>query len=120
MKIETIDKIIRSFYKKAMSDILIGYQFRVIDDFEEHIPKIVSFWELQINKKITNKSHLPFNILKKHAPLKLNTGEVFRWVVLFENTLNEFIQNNLITEEDKVRWMKLVEFFKERLLKSLS
>ena len=120
MRVETIDKITRSFYKKAMKDILIGYHFRVIKDFEEHIPKIVSFWELQINKTITNKSHLPFNILKKHAPLKINKGEVFRWVLLFENTLNESIQDKIITQDEKLQWMKQVDFFKERILKSLS
>lgn len=120
IKLSTIDEVVRSFYKKAMSDILIGYHFRVIENFEEHIPRIVSFWELQLNKSITNKKHLPFDILKKHAPLKLNRGEIFRWVVLFEQTLDEFIKSNVLKEEEKNMWMAQVSLFKERLLKSLS
>lgn len=115
--INIIDRVIRSFYDKAKKDILIGYHFRVIDNFDKHIPKIVSFWELQMNKEITNKEHLPFNILKKHAPLKINRGEVFRWEVLFMNTLDEFKE---LTDENKKQWMESVEFFKQRLLSQLT
>lgn len=117
MDIKLIDRIIHSFYDKAKKDILIGYHFRVINDFDKHIPRIVSFWELQINKEITNKEHLPFNILKKHAPLLINKGEIFRWELLFKQTLNEFEE---LTEEEINNWMSLVDFFKQRLITSLS
>ncbi len=117
MDLVLISKVVHSFYDKAKRDILIGYHFRVIENFDEHIPKIVSFWELQINKEITNKDHLPFNILKKHAPLLINKGEIFRWELLFKQTLEEFEE---LTDKDIEVWMSLVDFFKQRLLTSLS
>ena len=120
IELKIIDEIIKNFYDKAKKDILIGYHFRVIDDFDKHIPKIVSFWELQLNKTISNKDHLPFNILKKHKPLKINRGEVFRWEKLFELTLDEYIQKGLLSTKEKQLWMTSVEFFKQRILSSLS
>ncbi len=109
-------EIITSFYDKATKDILIGYHFRFIEDFDEHLPRIASFWQLQLTGKIDAKEQLPFNLIAAHKPLKLNKGEVHRWVILFENTLDEFIQSQKISDMDKIDWMKKVEKFKIKIL----
>lgn len=109
-------EIVTSFYAKATSDILIGYHFRDIEDFESHLPRIASFWQLQLTGIIDNKAELPFKLIPVHEVLKLNRGEVFRWAVLFENTLDEYREQNRISTEDKIAWMKKVEIFKERIL----
>lgn len=104
-------KIIDSFYETAKKDIMIGYHFRVIADFDEHIPRIADFWNLQLNGQMQNRSHLPFDLFKKHQPLKINRGEIGRWVKLFSDNLEQF---NL-SAEDRALWDEKVSFFAKKL-----
>ena len=116
---DTILEIITSFYDKANYDILIGYHFRVIEDFSSHLPRISYFWQLQLTGEIDDRSHLPFEIIPLHKALKMNKGEVFRWVKLFDQTLEDFVIDNKITKEQKVEWLLKVEIFKNKLIKML-
>ena len=111
----TILKIIQSFYQKANFDIMIGYHFRVIENFEEHIPRIADFWNLQLNQKLQSKEHLPFNLLKVHNSLGIKKGEIGRWVKLFEDNLEDFVRSNEISVDDKQAWLKKVELFREKI-----
>ena len=61
--------IVQRFYDKAKSDILIGYHFRNIADFETHIPRIASFWEIQLLGKTHRVIDQNFDVLKAHLPL---------------------------------------------------
>lgn len=112
-------KITYSFYDVAKRDFMIGYHFRFIEDFDEHIPRIADFWNLQLNQKLNNPKNLPYNLLNVHKPLKINMGEIFRWRKLFEDTLKEYLENKLLTEDQVKQWMKKVDLFKERLVKFL-
>lgn len=116
----TILEIVTNFYQKANFDILIGYHFRVIPDFDTHLPRIAYFWQLQLTGEIDDRSMLPFEIIPLHKALKLNRGEVDRWVVLFEQTLNEFIQANEISESDKEFWLKKIDIFRVKLISMLN
>jgi hemoglobin len=116
---ETILEIITSFYDKANYDILIGYHFRIIEDFDTHLPRIAYFWQLQLTGEIDDRSMLPFEIIPKHLALKMNLGEVHRWVVLFDKTLSEFVEMKKISSEDKEEWLKKVDIFKNKLIKML-
>jgi hypothetical protein len=107
---DLILKIIYSFYDKAKSDVMIGYHFRVIDDFDEHIPRIADFWNLQVNGEIKNRANLPYNLFHTHKPLKNK---------LFEDTLNEYELKGEITKEQITNWMVKVKIFKERLVQLL-
>jgi hypothetical protein len=62
---------------------------------------------------------LPFEIIPKHLALKMNLGEVHRWVVLFDKTLSEFVEMKKISSEDKEEWLKKVDIFKNKLIKML-
>lgn len=112
----TLLEIVTAFYEKATKDILIGYHFRVIEDFSTHLPRIAYFWQLQLTGKIDQKSELPFKIIPLHKALRVNKGEVYRWEVLFSATLDDFIKENKISNEDKINWMKKIEIFKQKIL----
>jgi truncated hemoglobin YjbI len=105
---EWILKIVSSFYDKAKNDILIGYHFRNISDFETHIPRIASFWEIQLLGQTDKIISPPFNILAAHLPLNIKRGELGRWLVLFRKTLDEEINLPTDLKED---WLeKLLSF----------
>lgn len=112
-------EVITNFYTKATSDILIGYHFRHIDNFDTHLPRIASFWQLQLTGKIDDKGQLPFHLIQVHIPLKVNLGEIDRWAKLFEQTLIEFVKSKKISEEFKNSWMEKVNHFKEKLKSGL-
>jgi truncated hemoglobin YjbI len=112
---DTILNIVKSFYATATSDFLIGYHFRVIADFEEHFPRIADFWQLQLTGEMDHPKSLPFNLIKTHTPLKFKRGEVDRWVKLFEENLDNYVNSHELSSENKKLWMEKVQFFKERM-----
>ena len=115
LKYSTILKVVKSFYDKATNDILIGYHFRVIEDFETHFPRIADFWQLQLTGEMDHPESKPFDIINVHIPLKVKKGEIDRWVILFSQTLDEFIHSKEIELEHKDLWMKKISIFKKRM-----
>lgn len=108
---EWIYSVVESFYDKAKIDILIGYHFRVIQDFDEHIPRIVTFWELQLLGKASRPIEKPFDIMKPHMPLGIKRGEIGRWLVLFRKTLDEQVALHPEKKPLREQWeKKLVDF----------
>jgi hypothetical protein len=90
-----IDQVISDFYELAKKDILIGYHFRHIKDFDSHIPKIQRFWYLILQeltpsqRKDVIKKGIPKNVIHSHEYLKIKKGEVGRWVLLFNQILKK-------------------------------
>ncbi len=113
---DQINRIIYSFYQVATHDILIGYHFRVIKDFDTHIPRIADFWQLQLTGKIDNPKSLPFDLINVHIPLKVKMGEINRWKVLFQQTLDSFVMDRSITQEQADFWITRVDIFKDRMI----
>lgn len=78
---------------------MIGYHFRHITDFQNHIPKIVRFWQIQLldlpkrEKLSLLNEGIPNDIIKAHVYLKIKKGEVNRWILLFESILSEFSED---------------------------
>lgn len=95
--IDIINRVTRSFYELAINDVFIGYHFRKItgekgpissiEDFDQHLEKINSFWQAQLLgiKLPKGVSHL----LELHEYLRIRSGELGRWVTLFKQTLDE-------------------------------
>lgn len=110
-----IKKVIETFYQKAREDILLGYQFAKIKDFNEHIPRIIAFWEIQLLGKTERPIDSPFDLMNVHRPLHIKRGELDRWVVLFEKTLVECNTDQDLKEE----WMKRVMYFRAKLSRLL-
>lgn len=111
---ESIDQVVRDFYTKAVNDIIIGYHFRHIQNFDTHIPRIVDFWELQLTGKTVHPKSLPFNLLQVHAPLKFTSGQLDRWVLLFLETLT----HSKIGISAKQAWEEKVQHFQQIFCKS--
>ena len=108
---EWIFKIVHSFYQKAKDDVLIGYHFRILTDFETHIPRIAAFWELQILGTTHRPITGPFDVLKVHIPLKIKRGELGRWLLLFKKTLEEETNQHPEFKELKELWLTRLSFF---------
>lgn len=108
---EWIFHVVHSFYEKAKNDVLIGYHFRIIDDFETHIPRIASFWDLQLLGKTQRTISEPFDVMKVHIPLGIKRGELGRWLVLFKKTLDEETEKHPEFREFKELWLIRLTFF---------
>lgn len=116
LSFEKILEIVTSFYDTATFDVMIGYHFRGIEDFNSHLPRIASFWQLQLTGQIKDKAQLPFDLINVHKPLKVKKAEINRWVLLFEQNLKGF---NL-SPEDYQLWMNKVHLFQEKLKSGLA
>ena len=96
-----IQDIVEKFYAKAVVDPIIGFHFRKIQEFEgdnplkppmeafaHHIPRIVNFWRMQLLGEMGLEQE-PFNLLKAHDYLGVKRAQVNRWLILFNETLDE-------------------------------
>jgi truncated hemoglobin YjbI len=109
-----IEQIITDFYQQALDDVLIGYQFQKIEDFGSHVTKIAAFWKNQLYpEQYPPVANIRFRA--KHLPLNLNLGELGRWIILFHQTLDQWIK--LHGEDETIQlWKDKVEQLKQMLL----
>lgn len=117
---EWILAVVDSFYQKAKNDVLIGYHFRVIQDFDEHIPRIATFWDLQLLGKSERTLSHPFDISNLHLALKIKKGEVGRWLVLFRKTLEEMTASHPEMSDLAKEWRNKLNFFEAIFLRLFS
>jgi truncated hemoglobin YjbI len=110
---EWIFRVVDAFYQKAKTDILIGYHFRIIADFDEHIPRIASFWELQLFGKASRELKEPFDLIKVHIPLGIKRGELGRWLLLFRKTLKEETLSHPEFEDLSKLWEEKLQHFEK-------
>lgn len=107
-----------AFYRKATTDFLIGYHFRKIashegknplsppfEAFTHHIPRIIAFWELQLNGE-TSFDFGEFRIFPVHEALHIQKGELDRWLLLFKETMTQELTN-----EEFDFWLKKLSHF---------
>lgn len=130
---DPIASVVEVFYRKATTDVLIGYQFRKIaqakalehghplkppiEAFKEHLPRICHFWRSQLLGSKLPPNEPPFNLISIHQELKIRKGELHRWLTLFKEALEE----SLVEEEHnelKQAWLKKLKHFEEVFLKS--
>lgn len=103
-----IFSVVDAFYSKAKDDILIGYHFRNIPDFDTHIPRIAAFWEIQLLGTSSRELDAPFDMMKAHIPLGIKRGELGRWLLLFRRELDA--RRDLQPELSKT-WDDRLKFF---------
>lgn len=108
---EWIHQVVAAFYEKAKTDVLIGYHFRIITDFDEHIPRIAAFWDIQLLGSTEKTLTEPFDVMKVHIPLQIKRGELGRWLVLFRKTLEEEVVAHPEFSELKELWLTRLIFF---------
>lgn len=109
-----IQTVVANFYSKANTDILIGYHFRFIEDFSTHLPRIEAFWRNQILGEAFTEIP-PLDLIAAHIPLKIKSGEINRWIFLFEQTLNE-VPEKEETKVLKIKWLDKLQHFKKVFL----
>lgn len=130
---DPVASVVEAFYRKATTDVLIGYQFRKIaqaealqqghplkppiEAFKHHLPRIEHFWRGQLLGAKIPATETPFDLIGIHKELKIRKGELHRWLTLFKETLEE----ELIGEEKmelKKKWLNKLAHFEEAFLKS--
>lgn len=87
---EAIDDLVRSFYRRAAMDDVLGPVFEAAHvDWSVHIPKLIDFWAWQL----LGEPGYEGNPLLAHAPVHERTpfGEEHydRWLELFTDTVEE-------------------------------
>jgi hemoglobin len=80
-----LEHLVRSFYATARQDEVIGHLFDHVQDWEQHIAKIATFWSSV--GLLTGRYH--GQPLAAHLPLPLEPLHFARWLVLFEQTARE-------------------------------
>lgn len=86
-----VERLVRAFYAKAMSDPIVGWLFTDVArlDLEAHVPQISDFWETVLLGRKTY-SGTPFEPhARLHAKANLRAGHFGRWLALWNETVDE-------------------------------
>ncbi|MFL5843925.1 MAG: group III truncated hemoglobin [Solirubrobacteraceae bacterium] len=113
---EDIERLVRAFYGRAMSDEIIGFIFTDVAklDLEAHVPEITAFWEtVLLDAKSYNRS-----AFEPHAALNtkvtLRAGHFERWLGLWGETIDELFAGERATAA-KAHAMRVAYAFHGRL-----
>lgn len=111
--------IVDAFYQKAATDILIGYHFdKVRDHLPEHVKRVADFWQLQLTGEMNHPESVPFHMISLHRARKIKRGELNRWILLFEQTLDD--SQNLKSYPGLAQeWKEKISIFKEVFLQRI-
>lgn len=120
-----IDEVVESFYRKAINDIFIGYQFKkisnkpdnlnqVLSDFKPHLLRIKNFWYQQFSlpSEIETSERTLFHA---HDKLNIRRGELGRWMTLFKEELS--LSKHEETQGLKNAWLHKIEKFEKAFIK---
>ncbi len=86
-----VERLVRGFYAKAMTDPIIGWLFTDVArlDLEAHVPQISDFWETILLGVRTYRG-TPFEPhARLHAKANLRAGHFGRWLALWNETVDE-------------------------------
>ncbi len=136
-KKDFINLIVDEFYRVATTDILIGHHFRKIalketpqghplrpplEAFAHHLPRIKSFWYIQLLGEAKDPAQAPFELIQLHRELSIRMGELNRWLLLFREILKVELAKNADSDEiEKLgqAWQEKLNLFEERFKKLL-
>ena len=82
-----VQRMVRSFYSRVQKDALLGpiFEEKLAGKWEDHLPKMDSFWESMLFGTGTYKGR-PFDA---HLNLPVTSAHFQRWVSLFTKTIEE-------------------------------
>lgn len=90
---EDIEKLMVKFYSRTLNDMVIGFIFNDIADFdiESHLPVISDFWETVLfgGGKYKGKSRVMDVHAELNKKIPLKKGHFDRWLYLFNKTVDE-------------------------------
>nr|WP_294871944.1 group III truncated hemoglobin [uncultured Pedobacter sp.] len=108
---EDIVLFVDGFYSKVNQDELIGPIFHaVITDWNPHLAKMYDFW----NAVLFGVAGFKGNPFARHALLPLQKNHFQRWLLLFEQTIDEHFSGALADETKKKAGM-MAEMFLSKL-----
>ncbi|MEO6520269.1 MAG: group III truncated hemoglobin [Mucilaginibacter sp.] len=88
-----ISLLVNTFYTKVREDALLFAVFDPIvkDNWDQHLQRMVDFWStlLLYTKKFTDDP------LKKHLPLPIDKVHFDRWLMLFNETIDELFKGQV-------------------------
>lgn len=104
-----ISLLVNTFYTRVRGDALLFAVFDPIvkDNWDRHLQRMVDFWStlLLYTKKFTDDP------LKKHLPLPIDKVHFDRWLMLFNETIDELFKGQ-IAENAKKRANSIARIMK--------
>ena len=91
---EDIKLLIDAFYKKVVTDDVIGYFFTQIIKLDRvvHIPIMYGFWETVLLGKISYKGNPVIKHIELNKKENLHQNHFDRWVSLWNETIDEYFE----------------------------
>lgn len=107
-----IKRLVDTFYGSVQKDTLIGPIFNGViqDRWPEHLEKMYTFWQTILLETHTYQGR-PF---PPHAQLPIEKQHFDRWLLLFEENLNNLFSGP-IADEARFRAHKMAELFQLKL-----
>ena len=88
---EDVERLVRAFYGRALTDPIIGFIFTDVAhlDLEAHVPEISSFWETILlgARSYGGGAFAPHAALNAKVPLL--RGHFDRWVTIWGETVDD-------------------------------
>ena len=110
------ERLVRSFYEKALADPIIGFIFVDVArlDLDAHVPVIASFWEtILLGEKSYGGGAFAVHA-RLHAKVELQEGHFKRWLGLWFATVDELFAGAR-AEQAKIHAARVAAAFHERL-----
>jgi hemoglobin len=87
---EDLERLLRDFYSRAFEDDLLRHVFVdvVSMDLEEHLPKIVDFWQKVLFNSGTYDGRVMEVHRRVHRRVPLTTRHFSRWLELWRESLD--------------------------------
>jgi hemoglobin len=107
-----ITVFVDSFYEKVRHDTLIGPVFfgAITGDWQPHLDRMYAFWD----SVLFSTPGFTGNPFAKHVPLRISQEHFDRWLVLFDQTIEEnFI--GPVADDAKLRARSIAKIFVSRL-----
>jgi hemoglobin len=88
---EDVERLVRAFYGRAMTDPIIGFIFTDVArlDLEAHVPEITSFWETILLGAQSYRGGAFRPHAELHMRVRLRAGHFERWLILWGTTVDE-------------------------------
>lgn len=113
---DDVERLVRAFYGKAMTDPMIGFLFVDVAklDLEEHVPVITDFWATMLlgDKSYGGGAFAPHVSLHRKAGLRAPHFE--RWLWLWRGTVDELFAGP-VADEAKDHANRVAAAFYRRL-----
>lgn len=111
-----IEFLIDEFYKKIITDDLIGHFFTkvIVISWEKHIPIMYDFWETTLLGKMKYKGNPIVKHLELSKKQQITTQHFDQWLYYWEKTINKNFKGQIANDAIK-RAKQIGELMKFKL-----